>query len=196
MNTRLSVERSKVEESWKNNIEEIVKQKAEIESKYQELYKSTLSDKEKQELERQAEIERIQKLEQEKDNNYNLYKSHKTETDIFNSLSKYELFNPSQVKNLIKSEYNIDIKDNSTVIKTDEGYKNIDEVINEYLSKPENQNLIKSNARSGFGSNPSLSSPKNIGAKYSKVDVSDPNKAKEINALLSSGVSPLEIFRD
>jgi len=41
MNTRLSVERSKVEESWKQQLEEVSKVKAEIESKYQELYKST-----------------------------------------------------------------------------------------------------------------------------------------------------------
>lgn len=191
---RLSIKEKKVKSLYDEELKKIMSEKDQIANELMEIKKASMSEKERKELEEKLLAEKMTKLSEEKEKAWNLFKTKHSETEIYSELSKYDLYNSKQVLKLLKSEGQIDVIDESgeykTVIKMNGKLYSVSEAIKEFLEQSENSNLLKNTLLPGSNTTKSTSSPGGTVVFTQKQLANDPEKRKEYNKLLESGIIP------
>lgn len=150
-NKRLAVEKSNLNKKQTALQDELNM----IKVAFEEMKISQMTEKERKDVEDKKKMADLQKLIDEKEQNFNLFKTHKIDTELFNEVSKYDVYNISQVVKLIKTNsYDFKRNDNGdyeiTFSYGDEALS-VGDAVKRFLEEDSNANLLKSTLKSGSG---------------------------------------------
>lgn len=171
-------------EEEEKNMSEVEKLQARLES-VEKNYTTKLEEERK----RREEIEeqRQKELEQTKKHVHQL-RAHKLETEIMKHATKYNAWSPEQIVRLTKPDfiYDEDLDEFFYYKKNDKGKKeevSVKDYVQEFLTAPENENLVKSEANPNSfhagGQHDKKGKKKEKGKEDSKYDPEDPEIIKK-----------------
>lgn len=194
-NRRLSIERSKAKDDLEKEYSPLKSDYEKTVTEFNEYRKKYMSKEERDNLKEKEYLDKIQATEKEKERGWHLFKSHKSETDIFEALSQYDVYNPKQVVKLLKSEFAVDVNDLHgdfrTIFKAGDKQLSANEAVEMFLTREDNQNLLRTKLKSGAGT--STSKQVDIGSKavFTKAEITNnPEARKRFNELIKMGQFP------
>lgn len=192
VNKRVASETHKLKEKYNTTQEQLNT----LQQQLEEMKLNSMTEKE-----RLAHEEEQRKVEEEKLKNQveeygSKYKNYFRDTELHNAISKFDVVNPKQVLNLIKSEYKTEFEENEDGINlhfnNGSNKVTVEEAVKNFLDDPSNSNLIRSNLRSGSGTKTSNQSKTELRTSFKRSEIADPNSeaAKEYNQALKQGLRP------
>jgi predicted RNase H-like nuclease (RuvC/YqgF family) len=171
----------------------------ELQTKLEQYENSKLSETEQISRKYSKELEMVtsnyKKVEQEKTQLSNKLKNYHIDSQIRETLSSFDLYNQKQALTLFKSENNIEFEnDSATVIINRDGIEmrvGIAEALKDFLSKEENQNLLKPSARSGAGTKPTNGQGSFTRMNYTRDNLKDSKIRAQYMTDLKNGLNPV-----
>jgi len=192
VNKRVASETHKLKERYNETSEQLNA----LQQQLEEMKLNSMTEKE-----RLAHEEEKRKIEEEKLKNQveeygSKYKNYYRDTELHNAISKFDVVNPKQVLNLIKSEYKTEFEESEDGINlyfnSGSNKVTVEEAVKNFLDDPSNSNLIRSNLRSGSGTKTSNQSKTELRTSFKRSEIADPNSeaAKEYHEALKQGLRP------
>lgn len=163
----------------------------------EEMRLAQMSEKERKEHEEAKKAKEIESLKEEKEKGFQLFKNYKTDTELFNEISNYDVFNPKQVVKLLKSEYQMDfIKDEAgdynITFKIGDSHVTAKEAVKTFLNDETNSNLLRSTLKPGSGTKTKLNQTNQTKLEFKRSEIAKTNsdEAKAYREALRAGLSP------
>ena len=193
LNKRTAAEKHQLKEKYTAVSEELNILKTQLE----EVKLSQMSDKEKAELaekKRLKELEDAKKAVSDKDAKF---KNYYLDTELYKEAAAYDTYNAKQAINLLKAEYKHEFAEDENgdvqiVFNVNGNKVSVKEALKTFFSDPTNQNLLKSNLKSGAGTKQGTAAvtPQRTIFKRSEVAVTDSDAAKEYREAMKAGLKP------
>jgi len=188
LNKRLGIEKGKIEKMYDSKIQDIVAETEKTKAELLEIKKAAMTDKERADFDRKAKEDEFIKLQQRSDANWKLYSDTMTSKALYDSISKYDVYNPKQIEMLLRTVAKADVDEKGNVIFDYDGKKiSADEMVTTFLTDASNANLLKSRIIPGGGTQRN-----NTGASgsqsqtYTREQMKDPKIAAEYRQRLSN----------
>ena len=184
--------------SLQKNYDALSEQFNTLSTQLEEMKLSQMTDKERKELEETKRQKEIETLKQEKEQGFSLFKNYKTDTEIFNEVSNYDVFNPKQVVSLLKTMYKMDfIKDDAgdynILFKVGDSQVTVKEAVKMFLEDESNSNLLRSTLKGGAGTKTKINQPnQTLRTTFKRSEIADQTSeaSKEYREAMRLGLNP------